>query len=96
MCGIAGFERGDDDADVVQRLQSQLARRGPDGASSDLAGEYNLVQTRLAVIDLSERVQYPLANETGTVRLLFNGEIYGHQRLREDLVRRRPSVQDCV
>ena len=48
-------------------------------------GRYCLVQTRLAVIDRSPRVVYPMPNETEDLWLLFNGEIYGFPRLQEEL-----------
>jgi asparagine synthase (glutamine-hydrolysing) len=48
---------------------------------------YVLVQSRLAVIDLSPAVVYPMPNETRDVWLLFNGEIYDHKRLRTELER---------
>jgi asparagine synthase (glutamine-hydrolysing) len=88
VCGIAGFERGRNDAQTASILRERLARRGPDGGWFESCGPYGFVQTRLAVIDLSERVRYPLRNETGELWLLFNGEIYGYQDHRDELRRR--------
>jgi len=86
MCGIAGFELAHDDgAQRARILNACLANRGPDGDWYAEHGDFGLAQTRLAVIDLSDRVTYPLANEDGTLWLLFNGEIYDHRRLREQL-----------
>ena len=48
-------------------------------------GATALVNTRLAVIDLSEAVVYPMANERNDVHLAFNGEIYDHAVLRHEL-----------
>ncbi|MGH2955906.1 MAG: asparagine synthase (glutamine-hydrolyzing), partial [Solirubrobacterales bacterium] len=78
MCGIAGFEARDDDHDeaVAARLIDALRSRGPDAQTSMARSGMHLVQTRLAVIDLSDRVHYPIPNEDETVWLLFNGEIY--------------------
>ncbi|HRV59537.1 MAG TPA: hypothetical protein P5138_02820, partial [Solirubrobacterales bacterium] len=45
------------------------------------------MQTRLAVIDLSDHVRYPMSNEDGTLCLVFNGEIYGYMDLRRELER---------
>ena len=46
------------------------------------------MNTRLAVIDLSDEVVYPMANERGDVHLAFNGEIYDHAILRRELERK--------
>jgi asparagine synthase (glutamine-hydrolysing) len=86
MCGIAGFEI--DGRDVVGTsavLASALSSRGPDASWSEVRGATALVNTRLAVIDLSEAVVYPMANERNDVHLAFNGEIYDHAVLRHEL-----------
>ena len=88
MCGIAGFERFTDDSPVAASLVSSLHRRGPDGSSCTNRGAYRVVQTRLAVIDLSDRVSYPMPNEREDLWLLFNGEIYDYPSVRHDLERR--------
>lgn len=88
MCGIAGFELRGDDAAIAGRLLGRLARRGPDGGWYTPVGAYGLVQTRLAVIDLSDRVRYPLRNEGEDLHLLFNGEIYDYGSHRDALRRR--------
>src|SRR4051794_25539035 len=90
MCGVAGFELSGEVQDrlAASALLSSLARRGPDGGWSERREPYMLVQTRLAVIDLSERVRYPMSNETNDVWLLFNGEIYDHVAVRRELANR--------
>jgi asparagine synthase (glutamine-hydrolysing) len=87
MCGIAGFEvRGREDARAPSAaLARALSRRGPDARWSVVRGRMALVSTRLAVIDLSDAVAYPMANEGGDVHLAFNGEIYDHDVLRREL-----------
>jgi asparagine synthase (glutamine-hydrolysing) len=88
MCGIAGFELAHEDGAARGRtLNACLANRGPDGDWYAEHGGYGLAQTRLAVIDLSDRVAYPIGNEDGTLWLLFNGEIYDHRLLRAELER---------
>src|SRR5437870_573084 len=88
MCGIAGFElaAGANDA-IGERLLADLHDRGPDGRWFVERGGYGLAQTRLAVIDLSPSVAYPMENESADVALLFNGEVYDHSALRSDLER---------
>jgi asparagine synthase (glutamine-hydrolysing) len=87
MCGIAGFEWDSTGANekIGRRLLAGLVTRGPDGGWFVPRGRYGLVQTRLAVIDLSDRVSYPMANESQDIWLLFNGEVYDHARLRSRL-----------
>ena len=43
---------------------------------------------RLAIIDLSEAANQPMANEDGSIQVVFNGEIYNHQSLRQELLSR--------
>ena len=89
MCGIAGFERRSHDGREMAEVALEcLANRGPDGGWWHEAGAWVLAQTRLAVIDLSERVRYPMPNETRDVWLVFNGEVYNHHELRAELRRR--------
>ena len=86
MCGSAGFEiNGVDTPTASAALLDALAARGPDGSWSAVRGSFALVETRLAVIDLSDDVVYPMANESGDVHLVFNGEIYDHDVLRKEL-----------
>ena len=88
MCGIAGFARGDDDEIIARRLTERLRHRGPDRQWYELTNSYGLIQTRLSVIDLSDRVTYPIRNESEELVLLFNGEIYDHAHHRSVLERR--------
>jgi asparagine synthase (glutamine-hydrolysing) len=89
LCGIAGFEvhRGEDAAEPSAALASALSSRGPDASWAVVRGSTALVNTRLAVIDLSDEVVYPMPNERGDVHLAFNGEIYDHALLRSELER---------
>lgn len=93
MCGIAGFETRGEEPEAEAALFACLDRRGPDGRHRRRRGHFALVQTRLAIIDTSPPVQYPLPNETEDVWLLLNGEVYNHQALREDLHRRGHSFR---
>jgi asparagine synthase (glutamine-hydrolysing) len=87
LCGIAGFEihRYEDAAGPSAVLASALSSRGPDASWAVVRGSTALVNTRLAVIDLSDEVVYPMANERGDVHLAFNGEIYDQSILRGEL-----------
>ena len=89
MCGIAGVvnlreSHAPPDVDQVVRMIGALKHRGPDefGVYRDhVAG---LGHARLSIIDLSTG-QQPLTNETGTLWVVFNGEIYNYLELRAEL-----------
>ncbi len=85
MCGIAGIATRDGklpEARLLDILQSALAHRGPDGNGRYAAEGLGLVQTRLAIIDLSTGDQ-PFFGPGETV-LVANGEIYNYLELRNE------------
>jgi asparagine synthase (glutamine-hydrolysing) len=65
-------------------MRSRIRHRGPDQGSTDAFGECVLGHQRLRVIDLEQGFQ-PVANETGDVVAVFNGELYNFPRLRQQL-----------
>jgi asparagine synthase (glutamine-hydrolysing) len=69
-------------------MAEALAHRGPDGEGVWNDGPVALGHRRLAVIDLSQAAAQPLANEDGSVRVVFNGEIYNFGELRNELERK--------
>jgi asparagine synthase (glutamine-hydrolysing) len=85
VCGIAGFTWAD--RDLVVRMTASLAHRGPDGEGCHVGHGVSLGHRRLSVIDLSQDARQPMCNEDGSVWLVFNGEIYNFQELRENLER---------
>jgi asparagine synthase (glutamine-hydrolysing) len=86
MCGIGGWiGRQDGGGEVAERMRQMLHHRGPDGYGIRSLPSATLVHTRLSIIDLSESGAQPMANKTGTVWSVFNGEIYNHRELRRDL-----------
>jgi asparagine synthase (glutamine-hydrolysing) len=68
-------------------MVAAMEHRGPDGEAVWLGGDVALGMRRLAIVDL-EGGQQPLKNENGSVRVVFNGEIYNHRNLRDELVSR--------
>jgi asparagine synthase (glutamine-hydrolysing) len=87
MCGIAGFllRGGNARAEVVQAMCDAIRHRGPDDEGIRVEGACGIGMRRLSIIDLSTGHQ-PLSNEDGTVWVVFNGEIYNYQELRERLI----------
>lgn len=91
MCGIAGLVRHDvsvnaGDAEGVKRMLAAEAHRGPDGEGFYRDNGVVLGHRRLSIIDLSEAGAQPMTNEDGTLRVTYNGEIYNHRELRNELI----------
>jgi asparagine synthase (glutamine-hydrolysing) len=91
MCGIAGRVNFDPsrpvDPAVLSAMTDAVAHRGPDAAGHFIAPGVGLGHRRLSIIDLSTGDQ-PLANEDGSVQVVFNGEIYNFAEVRAELVAR--------
>lgn len=92
MCGITGEIRRRErvDANRFERLRDILVHRGPDGAGTWISpdGSAALGHRRLTLVDLTESGRQPMTNETGSLWLTYNGEIYNHRQLRAELVAR--------
>ncbi len=94
MCGIAGVLSFGAKGEAVSpaglaAMSETLVHRGPDAEGAWLApsGRVGLASRRLAIIDCSEAATQPLADAEGRYRIVFNGEIYNHAELREELRR---------
>ena len=87
MCGIAGelrFDGKKSDLGITKSMCDAQIHRGPDDDGYFSHGPVSLGIRRLSIIDLTIGL-YPLQNESGTIRLVFNGEIYGFDALRLEL-----------
>jgi asparagine synthase (glutamine-hydrolysing) len=92
MCGICGeltFDGAPVVAETIVSMRDRLEHRGPDDQGVFVSDDRRagLGFRRLAIIDVSPNANQPMANEDGTVRVAFNGEIYDFQALRARLVR---------
>jgi len=86
MCGFAGFTGYLEDGEtVLTNMMNKIIHRGPDSAGQHIDGKAYLGFRRLSIIDLDNGSQ-PMYNETNDVVIVFNGEIYNHMDLREDLL----------
>ena len=86
MCGIAGkFGSGPVGEMEIRRMCEAIVHRGPDDWGCFIEGGVGLGMRRLSIIDLAGGHQ-PIANEDGSVVVVFNGEIYNHESLRTDLI----------
>jgi len=84
MCGICGFAGFRDD-ERLSRMVGSLVHRGPDDEGRHVEEAVSLGMRRLSVIDVSGGRQ-PIWNETRTVCVVMNGEIYNFQDLRARLI----------
>ena len=84
MCGIAGLVRfaglRPDERGMGPLMAAALRHRGPDEAGGYTDGVASLGHARLSIIDLHDGRQ-PMSNEDGSIRVVFNGEIYNHAEL---------------
>ena len=92
MCGITGFLNSTllsqtlDSKTIAQSMVTTLTHRGPDREGvwtegSDLA----LGHRRLSVVDLSANADQPMVSDCGRYVMIFNGEIYNHRDIRDQL-----------
>lgn len=85
MCGICGKLSFDPEAAIsgalIGAMLQSISHRGPDDRGIYASGPVGLGHARLSIIDLAGGHQ-PLANEDGTVWIVFNGEIYNFRELR--------------
>lgn len=88
MCGICGIFNYQTNKpasqQLVQVMAASLEHRGPDDKGFHFDGPLGLGMRRLSIIDLTCGTQ-PISNETGTVWVVHNGEIYNFRELRQKL-----------
>ena len=75
-------------------MADRLYHRGPDDAGIWVDPDVNLAlgHRRLSIVDLSPAGHQPMHSECGRYVLVFNGEIYNHLELRQELNRHVPSL----
>ncbi|HUO64593.1 MAG TPA: hypothetical protein VMT97_12855, partial [Terriglobales bacterium] len=88
MCGIAGFAFTDPrhpvDRELLKRMTDVLRHRGPDADGFHVGPGVGLGHRRLSIIDLTTGDQ-PIYNETRSVVIVFNGEIYNFPELAREI-----------
>ncbi len=92
MCGLAAIlayhpEAPPIDEAELLRMRERMLARGPDGAGLWVSDKrrIGLAHRRLAIIDLSTLGAQPMASQDGRFHIVFNGEIYNYQALRDEL-----------
>ncbi len=94
MCGIAGFittaesETAEQLTHTVGEMAQVQAHRGPDdhGTWCDVKAGVALGHRRLSILDLSEQGHQPMLSSCGRFVLVYNGEIYNCNDLRDELI----------
>jgi asparagine synthase (glutamine-hydrolysing) len=90
MCGFAGelaFGRARPDREAVDRMAATMSDRGPDGSGVWGDGPVALAHRRLKIIDLTATGDQPMVDRALGLTIVFNGCIYNHHQLREELER---------
>ena len=88
MCGLAGYLSAKSFSDdVLARMTARLAHRGPDADGVFRDGPVALGHRRLSIIDVAGSPQ-PMSTPDGELTVIFNGEIYNFQEVRETLAAR--------
>jgi asparagine synthase (glutamine-hydrolysing) len=83
ICGTAGFA----DERVIISMTEAIHHRGPDDGGVYVSPDHvvSLGNRRLAILDLSVAGHMPMSNDSGTMWLTYNGEVYNFRELRRDL-----------
>jgi asparagine synthase (glutamine-hydrolysing) len=84
ICGIIGSENRPETIERLGRMMRAMTHRGPDGEGIFVTARAGIGMRRLSIIDLPGGHQ-PIWNESGTLAVVFNGEIYNFCELRRSL-----------
>lgn len=86
MCGFSGFvDNISNKETILDEMMDKIIHRGPDEGGKYIDEDIALGFRRLSIIGVSNGLQ-PLYNEDESLVLVFNGEIYNYQELREELI----------
>lgn len=89
MCGIFGVLQHQAKAapseELLRDTLRRLKHRGPDGSGLHRDVGVALAHTRLSLVDLNERSNQPMWDASGRYCLVYNGELYDYQELRQEL-----------
>lgn len=81
MCGIACLVSSHPN---IQKMLDNMTNRGPDDQGAFVDGDTQLGMVRLAIQDVSDAGHQPMASVNGRYTIVFNGEVYNFQQLREE------------
>jgi asparagine synthase (glutamine-hydrolysing) len=84
ICGVIGIDSKESSEPLVRRMMAAMVHRGPDDEGLLAAPRVAVGMRRLSIVDLPGGGQ-PVWNESGTLAVIFNGEIYNFRQLRSEL-----------
>jgi asparagine synthase (glutamine-hydrolysing) len=90
MCGIVGIVNQNTrpvEREILEKMNRAIRHRGPDEDGFYVHENVGLAMRRLSIIDLAGG-QQPIHNSSKTAWIVFNGEIYNYQELRDNLEKR--------
>lgn len=90
MCGITGIiarrEINDDEFSRLKKSSERLTKRGPDASGLLNHGNIALGHRRLSIIDTGELSNQPMEDISGRYSIVFNGEVYNYQEIKNELL----------
>ncbi len=97
MCGISGVYLYNDDASQYEMRVSEsihkISHRGPDAQAVKQFTKCVLGHARLSIIDTSEAANQPFSDELNQYTLVYNGEIYNYQEIKQELIKKGHSFR---
>lgn len=93
MCGIVGALTFNKSATVnevyITKMRDTMLHRGPDSAGVWIGeeGRVGFGHRRLSIIDLSDLATQPMHSKDGNISVVFNGEIYNYQEIKDELIK---------
>ncbi len=91
MCGIVGFvdkKNKKEKKEIIKKMADRIQHRGPDDEGFYVDENVALGHRRLSIIDLSKSGAQPIFNEDKSLAIVFNGEIYNYESIKEELVKK--------
>ena len=93
MCGIAGFcnlknnflKNNNKYTEVIENMGNSIKHRGPDDSNNYINEKVVFTHRRLSIIDLTDG-QQPMTSNCGNYTIIYNGEIYNSEQIKEDLI----------
>jgi len=89
MCGISGLVGNQKNKELnIERMKDRMLHRGPDSEGTYISpdGRVALGHRRLSIVDITPTGAQPMTSHDGRYVCVFNGEIYNHRKLKQDLI----------
>ena len=91
MCGIVGFvdkKNTKEKKEIIKKMADRIKHRGPDDEGFYVDKNIALGHRRLSIIDLTRNGSQPIYNEDKSMAIVFNGEIYNYESIKEELIKK--------